>query len=76
MRNGVRKSLIPVLISFLSNREVIVKWHGELSCPKTVTGGGMQGGSHGILEYLSQTANSLWFLDQDEGYCFVDDKHG
>ena len=33
----------------------------------------MQGGSLGILEYLSQTSHSLSFLEHDEGYRYVDD---
>ena len=40
----------------------------------TVAGGGPQGGTAGgILEYLSQTANNLNFLDEDEGFKFIDD---
>ena len=39
LRNGVRKSLIPVLINFYSERKIIVKWKNGHSIPKTVTGG-------------------------------------
>ena len=28
IRNGVRPSLIPVLINYFQNREMTVKWHG------------------------------------------------
>ena len=72
--NGVRSSLIPILISFFKNREIVVKWNGTFSQPKQVTGGGPQGGTAGgILEYLSQSANNLNFLKEDEGYKFIDD---
>ena len=40
---GVRPALIPVLISYFLNWNVIVKWHGKKSKPKHVPGGGPQG---------------------------------
>ena len=72
--NGVRPSLIPVLISFFKDRELIVKWKGIFSDVVKVTAGGPQGGTAGgILEYLSQTSGNLSFLPEDEAYKFVDD---
>ena len=55
IRNGVRPSLIPVLINY---REMSVKWHGCRSVPRKLNGGGPQGATLGILEYLSQSNNS------------------
>ena len=31
MENGVRPSVIPILISYFEDREMRVKWHGKLS---------------------------------------------
>ena len=74
--NGVRPELIPILISFFQNRDIQVKWNGFFSSPLTVTGGGPQGGTAGgILEYLSQTANNLSFLPEDEAFKYIDDSN-
>ena len=51
----------------------MVKWKNVLSQPVTVKGGGPQGGTAGILEYISQTNGNLDFTDEDSGYKFVDD---
>ena len=71
--NGVRPSLIPVLISFFENRVLVVKWKGIFSSPREVAGGSPQGLSGGILEFLSQTAHNLAFLPEDEAWKFADD---
>ena len=71
--NGVRPSLIPILMSFFQNREMTVKWKGLLSKSRPLPGGGPQGGTLGIEEYLSQSNNNVDFLDQDEKYKFIDD---
>ena len=49
MKNGVRRSLIPVLITFFSERRIVVKWKNGYSEPKIVTGGSPQGITSGIL---------------------------
>ena len=54
IQNGVRPALIPVLINYFQDREMSVKWHGVRSVPRRVHGGGPQGATLGILEYLSQ----------------------
>ena len=72
--NGVRPSLIPILISFFQGRQIVVKWNDVLSKPIEVSGGGPQGGTAGgILEYLSQSAGNLSFVPETEGYKFIDD---
>ena len=55
IRNGVRPALIPVLINYFQDRQMSVKWHGQQSVPRIVKGGGPQGATLGILEYLSQS---------------------
>ena len=73
IRNGVRKSLIPVLISYYQNRQMVVKWNGEKSKQYPLPGGGAQGGQLGQIEYLSQSENNVDFLNKDEKYKFIDD---
>ena len=40
---GVRPSLIPILISYLSDRQMIGKFKGAQSAPQNLVGGGPQG---------------------------------
>ena len=72
-KNGVRASLLPLLKNYLQNRKMIVKWRGRFSTTRNLNGGGPQGGTLGILEYLSQTNGNLNFVEEDSIYKFVDD---
>ena len=40
--------------------EMSVKWHGQRSVPRTINGGGSQGATIGILEYLEQSNSSVY----------------
>ena len=71
--NGVRPSLIPILLNFFQDREMKVKWRGLLSKSRSLPGGGPQGGTLGIEEYLSQSNNNTDFLSLDEKFKFIDD---
>ena len=71
--NGVRKSLIPLLINFFQDRFIIVKWNNTISKSITVNGGGPQGVSAGILEYISQTTQNFNFLKPEDIFKFIDD---
>ena len=51
--NGVRPALIPVLINYFQGRKMKVKWHGHISKERDLNGGGPQGSSFGIWDYLS-----------------------
>ena len=73
IQNGVRPSLIPILINYFQDRQMRVKWNGTLSTVRKINGGGPQGATIGILEYLSQSNNSADFLNQEDRYKFVDD---
>ena len=73
IENGVRSSLIPILISFFKNRKMKVKWNKTSSTLHNLNGGGPQGGLMGILEYLSQTNNNTDFIDPDDKFKFIDD---
>jgi hypothetical protein len=48
-----------------------VKWKGLLSKARHLPGGGPQGGTLGIEEYLSQSNDNAEFLDLDEKYKFM-----
>ena len=71
--NGVRASLIPILINYFQNRRIKVKWNGKMSETKSVNGGGAQGGLLGVLEYLSQNNDCANFLSEEDRYKFIDD---
>ena len=49
------------------------KWHGCRSAQRKVKGGGPQGATMGLLEYLSQSNNSADCVDESERYRFIDD---
>ena len=73
IKNGVRPSLIPILISFFKNRKMIVKWNGKKSSLRPLPGGGPQGGTLGIEEYLSQSNDNADHIEADDKFKFIDD---
>ena len=73
IKNGVRPALIPVLVNYFQDRVMSVKWHGCRSAPIRIHGGGPQGATLGILEYLSQSNNNADFVKVSERFKFVDD---
>ena len=52
---GVRAALIPLLISYLTDRKMQVKFNGEISEFLLLVGGGPQGTLLGLLEYIIQS---------------------
>ena len=73
IKNGVRKSLIPVLINYFQDRRMTVKWHGKFSSIRDLPGGGPQGCYLGQLEYSAPSNDSADFVSDEERYKFVDD---
>ena len=73
IHNGVRPALIPVLINYFQDRQMSVKWHGCRSVPKDIKGGGPQGATLGLLEYLSQSNNSADCVGLQDRFKFIDD---
>ena len=71
--NGVRPSLIPVILSYFQGRRMQVKWHGKSSIVKELKGGGPQGSTFGIWEYLSQSNDNANCISESERFKFVDD---
>ena len=66
IENGVRPSLIPILMSYFEDRQMRVKWHGELSQPRKLPGGGAMGATLGIWEYLSQTNHNADCIPEED----------
>ena len=54
MKNGVRPSLIPLLVNYFQGRQMKVKWHDHMSSERDLNGGGPQGSTFGLCVYLSQ----------------------
>ena len=73
IKNGVRPSLIPILISYFENREMRVQWHGKLSAPRNLPGGGAIGANLGNWEFLSQSNNNADCVPEEDRFKFVDD---
>ena len=73
IENGVRPVLIPVLINYFQDREMSVQWHGCRSVPRKVNGGGPQGATIGLLEYLSQSNDNSDCVSESERFKFLDD---
>ena len=73
IKNGVRPALVPVLVNYFQDRQMSVKWHGCTSVPRHIKGGGPQGATLGILEYLAQSNNNADCVNQEDRFKFVDD---
>ena len=50
-----------------------VKWHGETSTVRNLNGGGPQGATFGIWEYLAQSNDNAQCVDPSYKFKFVDD---
>ena len=50
-----------------------VKWHGCRSVPRVIKGGGPQGATLGILEYLAQSNDNSNCVDVQDRFKFIDD---
>ena len=68
MRNGVRPSLIPLMINYFQDRKMSVKLNGYLTKPRPLFGGGPQGATFGILEYLSQSNQNADCVSPDDKF--------
>ena len=70
---GVRPSLIPLLISYLSHRRMKVKFNGEESQVLKLCGGGPQGTLLGQIQYLSLTNNNSVTVSPTNRFKYIDD---
>ena len=70
---GVRPSLIPLLISYLSDRKMSVRFNNEVSEILTLIGGGPQGTLLGGLEYIVQSNDNSDCVDSKDRFKYIDD---
>ena len=61
------------MINFFQGRQMRVKWHDQLSEIRNLKGGGPQGSTFGIWEYLSQSNDNANCVDLQDRFKFVDD---
>ena len=70
---GVRPSLIPLLISYLSDRKMKVRFNGEESDFLDLVGGGPQGTLLGQIEYLVMSNDNADIVSADDRFKYIDD---
>ena len=70
---GVRASILPILVSYLQDRTMIVKYKSAISTERELPGGGAQGTLIGPIEYACQSNKSANVVDPSRRYKFVDD---
>ena len=70
---GLRASLIPILVSYLQDRRMTVKFRGSNSLVHRLPGGGPQGSLLGGIEYLVNSNDNADFANEDEKFKYVDD---
>ena len=71
--NGVRPSLIPLLVSYFQSREMKIKWHNKFSKPRQMPGSGAMGSNLGNWEFDSQTNHNADCVPEEDRFKFVDD---
>ena len=70
---GVRPSIVPVLASYLTDRQMQVKFNNSYSGTHKLPGGGPQGTLVGLIEYFVQSNDNADCVDEDLRFKFVDD---
>ena len=73
LKNGVRPSLIPLLILYFQSREIPIKLHNKISKPRQMPGSGAMGSTIGNMEFDSQTNNNADSVPEENSFKFVDD---
>ena len=73
IKNGVRPTLIPILMDYFQDRKMTVKWHGNVSSEPDLPGDGPQGCTNGLLEFKSISNDNANHVPSDMRFKFVDD---
>jgi hypothetical protein len=73
IKMGVRPSLIPVLVSYLTDRQMQVRFNNTYSGTYRLPGGGPQGTLIGLIEYFVQSKDDADCVDVAQRFKFVDD---
>jgi hypothetical protein len=70
---GVRPSLVPILASYLTDRQMRVRYNDRYSDNYSLPGGGPQGSLAGLIEYFVQSSDNADRVDPEIGFKYVDD---
>ena len=70
---GIRSSLIPILIEFLTDRKMSVKFNGVESDVFSLVGGGPQGSFSGMISYIIASNDNADHVPADDQYKYCDD---
>ena len=70
---GIRPSLIPLLTRYLTDRQMKVKFNGEMSEVLALIGGSPQGTLIGQTEYLIQSNDNADIVSPEDRYKYIDD---
>ena len=70
---NLRPSLVTVLISYMSNRKMIVKWRGKVSTQRGLVGGSAQGSLLGGSQYIVGSSDVGSEIPYDDKYRYFDD---
>ena len=62
---GVRPALIPVLVSYLTDREMQVRYNNTYSSTHRLPGGGPQGTLIGLIEYMVKSNDNTDCVEED-----------
>ena len=73
LKLGLRPSIVQVLVSYLQDRKLTVKFNDKSSRMHDLPGGGPQGTLIGGIEYSVQSNDNADFLEEDEKFKYVDD---
>ena len=73
LKMGVRPALVPVLASYLTGRDMQVKFNGKYSTTHDLPGGGPQGTLVGLIEYFVQSNDNADCVEPDKRFKYVDD---
>ena len=73
IKMGIRESLIPVLIQFLSGRQMTVKFNSKTSRMYTLVGGGPQGSQNGQNTYICASNDNADHVPIEDQFKYCDD---
>ena len=73
IKMGVRSSLIPIIMEFLTDRKMSVKFNNAESTIYTLIGGGPQGSQTGQQTYIVASDDSAYHVPLEDRYKFCDD---
>ena len=70
---GIRSSIVSILIEFLEDRQMTVKFNSEESSLFPLVGGGLRGSWSGQQSYIISSDNNADCVPEDDQYKYCDD---